>query len=275
MDQQPTSRLDPDEAAAVEMALGTLIADGSVRLSERNRRFLSFIVTETLAGRGARIKAYAIGVDVFGRSRSFDPDRDPIVRIEATRMRAALAAYYDGVGAQDGVRIILRPGSYVPTFAFRRSPAALARPAAAIGATPVPAGRPVADERAGVIVVVTHRTDRRDRCSMVRGEIYVEAVVKAVAGRGIRVFLTPPVDRSGTAQAIRGLIHRPGVVYALDMAVHGIAEGRRYSWSLSDFRNGEIKDSDFCDQADETLPVGARIDALAEVVTRRIAASAV
>ncbi|KAB1072515.1 hypothetical protein F6X51_15960 [Methylobacterium planeticum] len=245
-----------------------------MRLSERNRRFLSFVVAETLAGRGGRIKAYAIGVDVFGRGRTFDPDSDPIVRIEATRLRAALAAYYGGFGARDAVRFVLRPGSYVPTFEFPRPPSGSEEPPVGESAAPAPSGRIGSVGPAGVAVVVTHRTDRRDRCSMVRGELYVEAIVKAVAGREIKVFLTPLPDRNGSVQVIRGLVARSDAVFALDVAVHGIAEGQRYSWSLSDFRSGEVKATDICDRSDENLPIGARIDALAEIVAQRVAAAA-
>jgi adenylate cyclase len=39
--------------------------------SERKRRFLKYVVQETLAGRADRIKAYTIAVDVFDRDPSF------------------------------------------------------------------------------------------------------------------------------------------------------------------------------------------------------------
>ncbi|GJE30329.1 hypothetical protein [Methylobacterium oxalidis] len=274
MDEQSASSCDTDETTAVEAALSALIVTGNVRLSERNRRFLSFVVTETLAGRGQRIKAYTIGVDVFGRSKSFDPDRDPIVRIEATRVRAALAEYYDSFGARDAVRIVLRPGSYVPTFEFSHPASGSERPRLLENAAAALDGPIAADERAGTVIVVTHRTDRRERCSLGRGEMYVEAIIKAVADFEIKVFLTPPPERRMVTQAMRELIHRPEAVFALDIAVHGIAEGRRYSWSLSDFRTGEIKASGFDDRADDDLPAGAQIDALAAELAQRIAASA-
>jgi adenylate cyclase len=84
-------------------------------MSDRNRRFLRFIVEEKLAGRAERIKSYAIAVDVFGRAPTFDSITDPIVRIEATRMRAALANYYRQY-ADEGIRIDIPKGSYIPSF---------------------------------------------------------------------------------------------------------------------------------------------------------------
>ena len=72
---------------SVQAALAKLMLDTQLKISTRNRRFLDFVVRETLAGRSDRIKAYSIAVDVFGRSEDFDPSTDPIVRIEATRLR--------------------------------------------------------------------------------------------------------------------------------------------------------------------------------------------
>src|SRR4051812_16132025 len=55
--------------------------------SERNRRFLSYVIEETLAGRADRIKAYNVATEVFGRDVNFDPQLDPVVRMEARRLR--------------------------------------------------------------------------------------------------------------------------------------------------------------------------------------------
>ena len=80
--------------------------------SERLRRFLAFIVTETLAGHADRLKGYTIGVEVFDRDETFDPAIDAIVRVEATRLRAKLREYYDAEGCNDPVRFELPKGSY-------------------------------------------------------------------------------------------------------------------------------------------------------------------
>lgn len=93
-----------------------LLADPRFQSPERNRSFLRFIATEFFEGRAEAIKAYAIAVDVFGRPANFDPSADPIVRIEATRLRAALTQYYDVHGSDTGIRIDLPRGRYVPVF---------------------------------------------------------------------------------------------------------------------------------------------------------------
>ncbi|RUU01460.1 hypothetical protein EOD23_21455, partial [Mesorhizobium sp. USDA-HM6] len=74
------------------------------------------VVEETLAGRGGRIKAYSIAVEVFGRGESFDAQTDPIVRIEAGHLRRALERYYLTSGHADPILITIPKGGYVPVF---------------------------------------------------------------------------------------------------------------------------------------------------------------
>ena len=65
------------------------------------RRFLQLVVCEALGGRAGDLKEYPIGVAVFDRPASFDPSIDPIVRVEARRLRAKLDNYYQGEGRGD------------------------------------------------------------------------------------------------------------------------------------------------------------------------------
>ncbi|MCT7373949.1 hypothetical protein [Chelativorans salis] len=102
-------------------ALNRLLASKHFRASDRNKRFLKFVVDETVAGRSERIKAFTVAVDVFGRDSSFDASVDPIVRIAAGHLRRSLHDYYAAEGANDPVRISLPLGTYVPTFVLRES----------------------------------------------------------------------------------------------------------------------------------------------------------
>ena len=56
-------------------------------------------------------------MSVFDKPESFDPRFDPIVRVEAGRLRARLKQYYDTDGREDSLFIELPKGSYVPRFA--------------------------------------------------------------------------------------------------------------------------------------------------------------
>lgn len=84
--------------------------------SERNRRFLCYVIEETLAQRADRIKAYSIATTVFGRDVDFDPQSDPVVRMEAQRLRRSLERFYLTEGRDDPLRILLPKGGYVPEF---------------------------------------------------------------------------------------------------------------------------------------------------------------
>jgi adenylate cyclase len=102
----------------VRLELSHLLSRAGIHASERNRRFLSYIVEETLQGRADRIKAYSIAIAAFDRSDDFDPLTDPIVRIEASRLRRSLEIYYLTAGKSDRVRIDIPKGSYIATFRY-------------------------------------------------------------------------------------------------------------------------------------------------------------
>lgn len=89
-------------------------------------RFLRLVVEHSLAGKSGDLKEYLIGMEAFDRKPSYDPRVDPIVRVEARRLRSKLAAYYQGDGGQDEIVIELPKGSYVPKFSGRVAPPAAA-----------------------------------------------------------------------------------------------------------------------------------------------------
>jgi TolB-like protein len=105
-------------ADEVRAQLAAMLLRAEFSASARNRRFLSYVIDETLQGRGCRIKAYTIALAVFDRDQNFDPLVDPIVRIEASRLRRAIEHYYLTVGKGDHVRIDMPKGSYVPKFSY-------------------------------------------------------------------------------------------------------------------------------------------------------------
>jgi TolB-like protein/Tfp pilus assembly protein PilF len=127
-------------ADEVLRALDRLLASATLRGSERLRRFLKLVVEETLAGRGDRLKEYVIGVEVLERPDTYDPKADPVVRVEARRLRGKLADYYQSEGKADEVRIELPKGAYVASFVRREPPAS--QPGEE-GPTGSDAGRPV------------------------------------------------------------------------------------------------------------------------------------
>ncbi len=113
MQPPPAERPTNDEAVA---ALNHVLGSEVFEAAGRAREFLTFIVQETLAGRGDRLKGYSIAVQVFERPADFDAQTDPLVRVEAGRLRRRLAEYYQSQGRDDAVRIELPRGGYTPMF---------------------------------------------------------------------------------------------------------------------------------------------------------------
>jgi hypothetical protein len=101
---------------SIRAQLGKVLAGEPFSHSERLCRFLRFTVEEAIQGRAARLKEYQIGVEVFDKKGEYDPRIDPIVRVEAGRLRSKLEEYYRGEGRNDPVLIKLKKGGYAPVF---------------------------------------------------------------------------------------------------------------------------------------------------------------
>jgi len=101
---------------AIRVQLERILQNADFRASDKQRNFFNFVVDETLDGRASQLKGYTIAVAVYGRAETFDPQVDPIVRVEAGRLRRALEHYYLTAGKNDPVHIKIPKGGYVPTF---------------------------------------------------------------------------------------------------------------------------------------------------------------
>lgn len=106
-------------APAVRAQLARIVESPAFARAPRLRRFLTYCVEAALEGRRERLKEYALGVDVFDRGPGFDPKADPIVRVDARRLRERISAYYGREGVGDPVEITLSPGGYAPVFRLR------------------------------------------------------------------------------------------------------------------------------------------------------------
>jgi TolB-like protein/Tfp pilus assembly protein PilF len=104
-----------------------VLASGEFHSPERGRKFFRFVVTETLEGRSQFLKAFTIANEIFGRQTSFDAQNDPVVRIEAGRIRRGLERYYLVAGQSDAIIITIPKGGYVPHFEYAPGPRAQRR----------------------------------------------------------------------------------------------------------------------------------------------------
>jgi len=114
--RDPAAAVTRDSDKAVRGQLDRILASTTFKQVDRLKRFLSFIVLESISGRSNELKEYVIGVHVFGKEPSFDPRTDPIVRVQARRLRAKLVRYYQEDGRGDEVIIDLPKGGYAPVF---------------------------------------------------------------------------------------------------------------------------------------------------------------
>jgi serine/threonine-protein kinase len=112
------------DRAGIQQQLERVLASPVFRRAERSTALLRFVVEQTLQGHADRLKEYTLGADGLGRGESFDPRSDPVVRAEASRLRARLEQYYETAGRDDPILIALTKGSYVPQFVPNTVPAA-------------------------------------------------------------------------------------------------------------------------------------------------------
>lgn len=125
---------EPPTASEIRASLERVLASRCFDQAGRSSEFLRFVVEQSLAGAADRLKGYTIAVEVFGRPADFDAQSDPLVRVEAGRLRRRLLEYYAAEGQDDPLRIELPRGGYAPEFRRQSPPALAAAPAARSGA---------------------------------------------------------------------------------------------------------------------------------------------
>lgn len=112
-------------AAVINRHVNQALSSPLFRNADRQSRFLRFVVDAALQSPEATVKEFDIGMAVYGRRSDYDPRTDPIVRVEAARLRARLREYYEVTPPED-VRIDIPKGRYVPMFiSVRAGPAQL------------------------------------------------------------------------------------------------------------------------------------------------------
>ncbi|HEV8148317.1 MAG TPA: tetratricopeptide repeat protein [Bryobacteraceae bacterium] len=115
----PLARLITVTPETIRAHIRKIIASRVLVRSERLARFLQFTVEETLAGHSDQLKEFVIGMEVFDRRDNYDPRLDPIVRVEARRLRSKLAKYYEFEGRDDAIRIEYPKGGYAPVICLK------------------------------------------------------------------------------------------------------------------------------------------------------------
>ncbi len=219
-----------DSDRANRQQLERILASPTFQPVDRLKRFLGFIVLETLAGRSDQLKEYVVGVEVFGKESSFDPRTDPIVRVQARRLRTRLDRYYRDEGQNDEVIIELPKGGYMPVFKRRETgPPPRRSLTAALASLNTVAVLPFADHSAA--------SDLEYFCRGVRQEI----IHRLATFDSLRVLAwDPPIvnqgadsaDAANAALIVSGAIRRSGDTLRVTTQLVDGASGS-YLWSES------------------------------------------
>jgi serine/threonine-protein kinase len=112
-----------ESPTAVRAELDHILASQTFSRAERPSRFLKYLVEHALEGDGSGISEYVLATEIFNRKPTFDPMTDPIVRVEAGRLRRRLREYYEAEGSDDPLMIELPQRTYTPAFQRREAPA--------------------------------------------------------------------------------------------------------------------------------------------------------
>ncbi|WP_106754930.1 hypothetical protein [Pannonibacter carbonis] len=115
------------KADLVRLALHKILTSPEFASADQLRAFLRYVVEAAVGAQGQEpaqavtLKGYTIATEALGRGADFNPTTDPIVRVEAARLRKRLQDYYAGTGRDDPIRIDIPKGSYAPQFVLPKS----------------------------------------------------------------------------------------------------------------------------------------------------------
>ncbi|HEY3091904.1 MAG TPA: tetratricopeptide repeat protein [Vicinamibacterales bacterium] len=185
---------------AVKQQLDRILGSATFQQVERLKRFITFIVTEAAAGRADELKEYVVGVQVFGKESSFDPRTDPIVRVQARRLRARLLRYYHDEGQHDEVIIDLPKGGYAPVFK-RREGRPLPKPSLTTA---------LASRNTIAVVPFADHSENGDLEYFCAG-LTQELIYRFTRIKGLRVIAVDDDDKDGRQRAgmvLRGSVRR-------------------------------------------------------------------
>jgi TolB-like protein len=224
-----------DNFDAVRAELSRLFEHKLFKDTTRMKRFLGYIVEEAIQGRADRLKGYTIGLEVFDRPESFDPQADTIVRVQAGQLRRRLDLYYADAGKTSPVRILVPKGRYAPIFEFRQQ-APLTEDKKADELVPVAAN----DPRPSIAVLSLDDLTLPGEGAYFAAGLTAEIVNALVQFRGLRVVtLTPTVASRLNAITTRETGQRAGADFVLSGNVRRDGEIFRVMLNLIRAETGE------------------------------------
>ena len=197
-------------------------------------RFLSYIVSETLAGRGEEIKGYSIGVDVFNRDEDFDPGLDTLVRINAIRLRRMLDLYYSKTGKKDDILIKIPKGGYLPLFISKSTSGEVIKEELSSGRKKIISLNPYL-----AVLSFTNLSGDPENAYFAKGFSY-ELLVELSKFEDLQVFNYLSVtDHPENGSEMYSSLIEKGIRFTVGGAVHGDKEQLNILVSLHDLHEGK------------------------------------
>ena len=227
VDQQP-------DHVAVVAALRRMLDSEELRTAPRSRDFLAYVVTETLSGRGHRLKERTVARYALGRTKDFDAATDAAARVQANRLRTSMVRYYAGTGAAETLVLDLPKGSYVPTFSYLET-------------TPMPYS--AAPLEPGILVVQFADT-QSEGVGEPLGLALTESLIHALGAFPVLRVIGPAVSERGVGALpdVQAAARELDTQYVLTGTVRATATLLRVILRLSDGGTGRVLWSDVCDQ---------------------------
>jgi adenylate cyclase len=178
-------------AEQIRLQVARIVSAPAFSSGPRTKNFLQYIVDQTLTGNARRLKQYTIATEVLGRDSSFNPEADPIVRLEAGKLRRALEMYYFRTGGADTIRISVPKGSYVPRFDLY-DPSALApappfHPTSNGQAASVDTSRRQLDAQPVVVLPFNYQPEK-EACGLFTASLVDQLIVELARYRDISVI---------------------------------------------------------------------------------------
>lgn len=245
-DQGSDKKRDELAAAEVRAQLTRLLQGSCLRAAPRQQRLLSHIVEATLAGDADRLKGYTLGVEVFDRGVAFDPNIDPIVRVEMGRLRSKLLAYYSEEGAGDPLLVEVPKGGNAARFSLRRS-ADRDTDRATAGFEPPRPERP----RLAVLPFRSLSTDAQHE--LLADTLTEDLVTELSKLSGLFVVSRHAAfAHKGSTTAVPVIAAELGVRYVVEGTVRGASEALRITARLVDTQKSEAL---WAERYDHALPL--------------------
>ncbi len=220
----------------VKAQLDRILSSAEFRSGERLGQFLRYVVEQSLKGQSDRIKQYSVAVEAFGYGTDFDPQSNPIVRMEARRLRRALDLYYLTHGNEDPIRVDIPKGSYIPVFLNNYDTPEV--PDSSECPSPVPSQSPLDLSEPAIAVIMFENLNENDQNSFFAKGLTAEILFSLTRFSGLSV-LGPLTQAVGKPIDYDKIGHEYGARFILQGWVRSYGSEIRITTDLTDASTGK------------------------------------